>query len=168
MLFFLLFFNTRGVLSLQNQHHGADIAKPSETLFYLQLFLGSVYHILNLIFLCFEPLLLEVILNLFHGCHFLFVLNCLRAHLREGLHDDGEKQVQQEEGTNDDKHWEIDACYKARGVKVIIHYGSPSFKGNNSENGEDANSDVIKMEITVLDKAPLPELILLKRNLILK
>ena len=78
-----------------------------------------------------------------------------RAHFREGLHYDREEQIKQEKATDNHQNWEIDCCDETARIHIAVHDIGPTLQGDDSEDGQDGHSDVVKVEEPILNILPV-------------
>jgi hypothetical protein len=87
--------------------------------------------------------------------HHRLALLIERAHLRKSLHDDCEEQIKEEEATDNHQDREIDGCDEAACIHIVVHDVGPALQGNDSKDGQDSNSDIVKVEEPILDILPV-------------
>jgi len=121
-----------------------------------------LYHLILVGLLPLEPASIHLLLagslgeQFAHFAVFCFPLGILQlfldlCHLREGLHDDREEEIQQEEGAQEDHKREVERGKEAGGIHVVVHDLGPAFQSNHSEDGQDANTYVIEMQEAKFD-----------------
>ena len=82
-------------------------------------------------------------------------MNLLLRILWEGVRDDREEKIKEEEGAHDHTDWEVDTCNGAGGVKIVVHVASPTFECDHPKNCQYGRADVIKLKVAILYLLPL-------------
>lgn len=92
----------------------------------------------------------------------------LLSTVRKSIHDDRKEQLQHNERAYHNQDWEVDSSNEARSIHVVVHNSGPPLEGDDSEDRENGSPYIVEGEEALLDVLPIPHLIDIKGNPLLK